>query len=367
MKLKVRPFDLYIFLITLFKGFGASADDKLYVAAFVLGCFAVFMKMIQEKYTRSEFLSMLFIVVVGVADFLFGDTTTILFTAVAICGMKNVDSERLIKIVFWTRLVSFVLMILGCVIGVIDENVMEFYRLGAILDRHDLGYGHPNIAHMAFTIIVLLMLYLYGRKMKVVHYIGLIICNYLLFNFTYSRTGFLLANLSIVFWVALQFPKMRKALMQYGKHAYIVMFLFSIAVGLLYGHVGYLDELDEMLSGRINYLSYILKNFAPPVIGSNKFNSFVNIDNGYIAMLYQGGLLAFGWISYYVVKLVMLVCKGNRIREFFLINCFVMYSFTESFFPSISVNISLLILGEVIFKKGRYCEKTTNNSNTYIQ
>lgn len=355
MKIKIRPFDLYIFLITLFKGFGASGGDRLYIAAFAFGCFAVFMKMIQESYTQRELLSMMFIVVVGLADFLFGNETTILFTAVAICGMKNVDTERLVKIVFWTRLVCFLLMIVGSAVGIVEDTVSEFYRLGVFLDRHDFGYGHANTAHMAFTIIVLLMLYLYGSKMKIMHYIGLVICNYVLFYFTYSRTGLLLGNLSILFWVALQFTKLRKPLMRYGKHGYVLLFLFSMVVALLYGHIGYLDELNETLSGRIAYMSYLVKNFIPPIIGSDKYNQYIIIDNGYFAMIYHGGLLAFAWISYYVIKLVNRIYEEKRFREFFIITCFIMYSFTESFFPSISVNIALLLLGEVIYeKKGKY-------------
>lgn len=367
MKIKIRPFDLYIFLITMFKGFGASGGDKLYIAAFAFGCFSVFMKMIQEKYTQRELLSMMFIVMVGLADFLFGNETTILFTAVAICGMKNVDTERLIKIVFWTRLVTFSMMIIGSVIGVVDDGIHIFYRDGGFLNRHNFGYGHPNIAHMAFTIIIMLMLYLYGTKLKIAHYIGLVICNYVLFYFTYSRTGLLLGNLSILFWVALQFPKLRKPLMRYGKHGYVLLFLFSLAVALLYGHIGYLDKLNETLSGRIAYMSYLVKNFIPPIIGSDKYNQYIIIDNGYFAMIYHGGVLAFGWISYYVMKLERKLTDERRFREFFLITCFIMYSFTESFFPSISVNIALLLIGEVLFGNGGCNNESVNGVYANIQ
>lgn len=38
MKTKIKLFDIYVFLITLFKGFGAESNNKGYVLAFVIGC-----------------------------------------------------------------------------------------------------------------------------------------------------------------------------------------------------------------------------------------------------------------------------------------------------------------------------------------
>lgn len=53
MKTKIKLFDIYVFLITLFKGFGAESNNKGYVLAFVIGCIAIVTKMARERYTTS--------------------------------------------------------------------------------------------------------------------------------------------------------------------------------------------------------------------------------------------------------------------------------------------------------------------------
>ena len=368
MKVRIKLFHFFIFLITLCKALGLDSENKIYVVAFALGCFAVLIKMMREKYTHLEFLSMTFIVVVGVADLLLGHTATILFTAIAICGMKNTDTKQIIKLVFWTRVVGFVVLILCSALGIVNDATVMHYRDGTFIERYKLGYGHPNTAHMAFTIIVVLSMYLYGEKMKCLHYVILVVCNRITFFFTASRTGFMICNISVIFWILLQFEKIRKPILKYGRHFYLGLFAITVCAGLLYGHVGFLDRLDGMLTGRIAYISQILKSGSPPIIGSKEYSESVMVDNGYITLMYNGGLLAFGWISYYMLCLSKKLYREGRYRDFFLVTNFVLYSLTESFFPSIAVNISLLLLGEVVFgTKGRKIDVRNNSLHPNLQ
>lgn len=54
MKTKIKLFDIYVFLITLFKGFGAESNNKGYVLAFVIGCIAMDAT---AKYMESYYLN----------------------------------------------------------------------------------------------------------------------------------------------------------------------------------------------------------------------------------------------------------------------------------------------------------------------
>ena len=53
MKIKVKLFDIYVFLIALLKGFGLDSGDLIYFIAFVIGCAAIATKMVHEKYLLS--------------------------------------------------------------------------------------------------------------------------------------------------------------------------------------------------------------------------------------------------------------------------------------------------------------------------
>ncbi|MBQ8833642.1 MAG: hypothetical protein IJ001_01790 [Oscillospiraceae bacterium] len=350
MRLRVKLFDIFIFLITLLKSLGARAEDPVYVIAFIIGCFSILIKMLREQFTRHELISVIFIIIVGTADFILGNATTVLFTAIAICGTKNIDKSHVVRIVFWTRLIAFFALISLSAFGIIENEVVQVYRNDVAINRYMLGHDHPNMAHMSFAIIVVLMLYLYGEKMRLLHYCALLICNLVLYKFTYSRTGVLLILVSILFDAGVKNFQIQKLSMRLLKNLYIWEFVLTLFVALAYGRIELLDGLNKMLTGRVWYMHTLLTNFAPPIFGSMEYNQYVNIDNGYISLLYQGGILAFVWFSYYVITLMKKLYVENRVRDFFLVINFIVYSFTESFFPAISINISLLFLGEVIFQ-----------------
>lgn len=361
LRIRVSLFNLYIVLITIFKGFGIKGDNVIYIAAFAVGVCAVFMKMIRESYTRREFCNMFFVVTLGLLCLVIGKETTVLFTAIAICGMKNIDCEKIIKDVLWIRITTFLIMVTLSSFGVIENDYMLFNRSGEEVYRYMFGYDHPNMAHMSLTIIILLYLYVYDSQLQWFHYLGALMISVVFYHFTYSRTGLILSVVSVVISAIQRKQEFRIGLMWCFKHAYVLLFAFTLLSGLLYGHVGALEDLNELMTGRIEFNHALLTSFFPPIIGSSVYNQTITFDNGYLTMLYQGGIVAFLWFSYYIVKTMDLLFKEGKNREFFLMVNFIVYSITESFFPSISVNISLIFLGNVLFKKGHEYGHSANN------
>lgn len=350
MQIKVGLFDIYIFLIALCKGIGLNSGSITYIAIFVTGSVLILVKMFHERYYPSELLSMLFITVVGLLDYLIGHTTTIFFTAVAICGLKNVDTNRAIKIVFWTRLICFAFMVIASSAGLIENTPLLFWRDGVVLNRYSFGYGHPNTAHMAFAVIFMMFLYLYGTKMNVFHFCILLAASYLLYQFTYSRTGFLVTVLCIAVFICAKIPKLQKLLVYAGRYLYWILFAVTLATGLLYGKVGVLNPINHWLTGRIYYNHMLLTTSFPPLIGRPLTEAII-IDNGYLFMLYEGGILVFLWISYYTGKVIKKAETAREYTKIALVVCFMIYAMTERFYPSISVNISLIFFGEVLFER----------------
>lgn len=351
MKTKIKRFDIYIFLITLFKGFGAESNNIGYIVAFLFGCFVLFGKISKEHYSKKEIISMFFIVTVGLLDLIFGHTTTILFTAIALCGMRNVDFDHIIKIVLWTRVFTFFTLMFASITGIISNEILPFWRNGSIINRYSFGYDHPNMAQAALTIIIILLLYLYGSKFHIWDYLLLIIIDYALYRFTFSRTGFMIGVICIFLDFIIKNSKCRNIIMKALRYSYWIFLIMTFVVGILYTKVPALSRLDVIFSGRIQYISVLLKSGFPQLIGSSKYNSLVNFDNGYISLLYQGGILAFLWITYYITKAYKKAYNEEKYKQYFLIFDFFLYAMTESFFMSIAVNISLLFIGNVLFKE----------------
>lgn len=368
MKIRIKLFDLYIFLIALLKGFGLNSNNSLYVLGFALGCIVILTKMFYEKYSLKEFIPLVIIVVIGFLNFVLGGTTAVLFTAVTICGLKNVDLKRSIKISFWVRVIAFITMLILYALGIIDESPYLFFRDGVYIVRHRFGYGHPNIAHFMLATIVLHGLYLYSCKMNLLHFLGVFLVNLLFYCFTYSRTGFFAIMISLLLFYLIKKPRLTNGIMNIGRYTYVLIFLFTILTALNYGDNQLIDTLNDLLTGRIYYNNLLLTSFTPPLLGSSFYSEHAIIDNGVMVLLYEGGLLAFVWFSYYLIKLANKLYHEGQKEKLSMLICFLIYNLTESFLISVSVNISLLFIQEVIFvNKEEFSDGKINNSHTCIQ
>ena len=93
---------IYFFLIVLSKGMGFESDNIWYKVSFAIGTVLICLKLYNETYKKRELMSMCILIAIGLMDVAFGGYTAILFTAVGIIGLKGVNTNRVIKIAFWT-------------------------------------------------------------------------------------------------------------------------------------------------------------------------------------------------------------------------------------------------------------------------
>ena len=303
---------------------------------------------------------MLFIVSVGLLNYAIGKYSTILFMALGIVGLKYVDINRTIKLALITKIFAFILMLLACFLGIIENTVFEFERNGEIINRYALGYSHPNTLQQNVTIIIILFLYLCNNRLHMWHYAVLFLGEYWFYKITFSRTGFLIGCICILLSISTRNKVIRKYMMKCTKRVYELCMIITLLEGFLYGKVGILYLIDEMLTGRIRCIHNLLASGLPHWIGNTSYNSFVNFDNGYMTLLYQGGILAFGWVMYYMMRAYKMAYEKDDYLRYVLMLEFAIYALTEGFFPNIALNISLLFIGEILFekdKKRKYCIK----------
>lgn len=100
-------YDIYFFLIVLSKGMGFESDNIWYKVSFAIGTVLICLKLYNETYKKRELMSMCILIAIGLMDVAFGGYAAILFTAVGIIGLKGVNTNRVIKIAFWTKTVSY--------------------------------------------------------------------------------------------------------------------------------------------------------------------------------------------------------------------------------------------------------------------
>lgn len=343
---------LFIIPVTFCKSIGLSSNNKVYYAIFIYGVFLVIVKLFKDKFSKKQFIGFVSIIIIGMLNFIFGKQTVVLFTAIILCCMKDIKIDKIIKYMFWIRLLTFIGIALLTSFGVLENNYLLFYRNGEYIKRYSFIFGHPNLAHSSFTIIAILGIYIFYNKLNIINVSVIEVINYIMYRFTYSRTGFLICSIFVIF--ALIYKK-NKTLKKYCykiiKYFLIIMILITIICGILYPKIDALKKLDIILTGRIGYISLLIKNYTIPIIGSDKYNSVAMFDNGYMSLLYEGGLLATCWYIYYYLKTVKVLIKNNMEREILLTMIFMTYSLTESYYVNVIMNPSLLFFSYYMFQE----------------
>lgn len=344
---------IYIFigLITFCKGIGLPASNKLYIIAYISGSILALIKMFMEKYSRREMYIILSIVCIGILDFLLGKTSTVLFSAIVISCLKNIDLKKVFKVMFSVRLIAFIIMIILPYLGIIDNNVIYFYRDGQTINRYSFGFSHPNLAHSSFSLIILLWGYINFYKINFAKIFGIEICNFALYKYTCSRTGFLILTIYLLFiYIMKKSNKLFNLLPKILNISFIMCIIISFILAIGYTKVPFIAQLDIVFTGRIRYMSMLLKYYSFPIIGKAHYQSIL-IDNGYFSLIYEGGLLATIWFLLITFKNNKYLINHKKYNEMILLIFLWFYCISESYYMNILMNPSLFFLTYFIFEK----------------
>lgn len=349
---KKREAVIYIFfaLIAFCKGLGLSSSSKIYIIMYIFGIIMVFLKISTEKYTYKELIPILILFLIGIVDLVFGGVTTVLFTAISLCCLKDINIKQIVKIMLFARMISFLLLILLSTTGIVENNVILHYRNGVgFINRYSLGYEHPNLTHSSFSIIVILFGYLYYRKINLFYVFLIEIFNYILYSFTVSRTGFMIISIYLIFLLVVKNIKfIRENITKIINVLFIFFIFISFVLAWGYGKIPFFETLNSLLTGRINYMSQLLNNYSVPLIGRESYGNIL-FDNGYFSILYEGGLLASIWYFYYNFKVNKYIKQHKLIPEALLSIFFMFYCIFESYYMNILMNPCLFFIAYVIF------------------
>lgn len=349
----VKKLDIGVYLfwiiISFMKGIGFSSANPIYIFSYVIGILLTFIKIINVRYRKSELKNIGIILLIGIINYIVGKETTILFTAIAIATLKDIDIRKILKIMFFTRFLTFIIMLILSLSGVIPNNSFEFYREGiGFVNRITFGYSHPNLTQTSFVLIVVLYVYNFYEKIDLKRVVILETLNYLIYHFTISRSGFFILTIFLIYVYLTKKIKTIKNSKRLLNATLFFSILFSFIVAQLYGKNTIVDKLDVILTGRITYMSETIKNYQIPFFSTNKYSNIL-FDNGYFDLIYNGGLLAFAWYMYNQVKTNKILAKNNLEKEITITFFLLIYCITESYYASIIMNISLVFFAFYIF------------------
>lgn len=289
--------------------------------------------------------------ILGIANFAASKSPTALLTILAITGARNIDLAKLLKISFWIRGGMFLVRTFLATQGMLDAQLMYRYDKGMVIARYGLGYGQPNATHyMLFTILVLCIL-VYGKKLRFIHFAGLMVYNLHIYNYTLSRSGMLIsAFLLIMCFLANRRNRLaalcRSGLSVMSRWIFPVVAVLSFVICYLFAKVSWLKSFGSF-SSRFATANRVILDNSMTFLGIPD----ITTDFAMINFFYCDGILLFVLFVagyYYLLKRF----KDQKYINLQLVCiCYAIYSLSESYTDSVLMNVSLLFMVYLIYRQ----------------
>ncbi|SFC77136.1 hypothetical protein [Butyrivibrio sp. YAB3001] len=299
--------------------------------------------------------------------------------AVFVMSAKNIDLRTTMKGIFYTTLAGFsviallsVLNIMGSVSVIADYGREEGTEL-----RYAFGFGHPNTLWGSAFALMLIWLWLYGKKARIWQYLILLAAIVGLYKITVSRTAFAIGIFTFVIaflarFISRLFEKMWTFIAT-GIVTPVLCAVFSAwAAGASYIPRYYWDteyyvfvyKLDAALNNRLHNLYRANNRHAGALETWKLFSDRLSeeyFDMGWVRIFYWYGIIPGVLICLLLIFFIYLCYKHMDIWTLILILAISIYSIVEATFVSVYIgrNFLLPILGVYLgdFWKRKYYVK----------
>ena len=334
------------------KALNLSASDRLLQICmlFALGCLAL--KYLFTDWTARAALVGWCLCALGVLTYLSSGSTELLITLAAIVGAKDVKLMPLVKFIFGLRLVIFCTTILMATTGII-ENLSEFTEDfdGNLLkgQRFYLGFVHPNYAQVSLFVLIGLYAWIHFKKLNIVHFAVFLALNFVLYQYTLSRTGMMLICLLCFFLALFRLESLYKGSAIFVAVPILISF-FCLFIGVVYNRqIPALLQLDEMLSGRVFLIFHFLRFGVTPFGAQVVTDSDYVLDCAYIMLLKQYGFVSFLFFVLVGTLVLVNLYREKRAGALLFGGMFWLLGFFEHFTIDVFVNPTLLLFAPFLF------------------
>lgn len=350
-------FSLYMGLLLFAKGIGLYDGQNLFKIFLVLGVASVMMKLAIERYSRSQLIWTLLLLITGTLSYLISGEKGLLLNFLMAAGMLHVDEKRIIRFTYavWgTAFIGRVLVSLlqgnGSVYKVHEKmGLGHFFRWG-------LGYSHPNVLHISYLILAALVLLVLGNQCRVKHLLILFLMNCFVFLFSVSYTGMLIVCILLA---GRAYLMLRKQLAVWEKAVCLLAVPICAAGSILLPLVtsgALFDTLNRMLNTRMKLAKHFLQPENIHLFGTRLSDVVTNqltMDNAYVYAFVTYGIIPFCLIIGLTVYAIYRLLKKDCYVEALVILALAVAGLTEPFLYNLSFkNIGFLFIGQELLAPG---------------
>ena len=279
---------------------------------------------------------------------------------------RDINLEKTMKYWFYFCLAGFILIAILALTGVMGDIYVDAdFGRGSVERRYTLGFGHPNTLCGCVYVILLLWLWLYGKKAGIASYLAWIIGTIVLYKLSVSRTIILIFMMTIALAMIARFiPVIREKKTIYvlaGLVSPVACVVISViaAIASKYrwtvldnGEVIWqtgnelVAKLDEILNGRIANLYYDSQTHEGAIETWKLFsdrNSDRIFDMGWVRLYYWYGIIPATIIVLLILLLIYFCYKEKDIWTVLLVFSLGVYTVIEATFVSRYIGRNLLL------------------------
>lgn len=350
---------LYFAVMFLAKAIGLYDGQLLYNISIVVGMTFFGLKVLFSRHTVFELCWMTFLIVCGFLVVYCTDQRGFLFYMTLVCGIKDVPEKRVFKTALLILGFAYPVMAFLTITGIVDEYYRLHHKMGMYIICHGLGYPHPNVTHVTYMILTMLILYFVRNRsalqmLKIS--ILLMIGNMLVFAYTFSFTGAIAVTVYLIINFCLVSISSARKIWGVLSQLVLPICLSFAMIGplVIKGHL--FDVINKALNTRFYLSKYFLTTQPATLFGMrflpDELESYnYTMDCSYVYGLRQLGVIPFVILILFLFYTIYSLNKKRKDVELAIILGICVAGVTEPFmFNSSYRNIAFILIGIQVFE-----------------
>lgn len=356
IKFSVSELCYYAFFSILFfaKAIGLYDGQAVFKLCLILAAGFVFVKLIFTSYDIKELVVCVILTLLGLIIYRNSGEKSALIFLIMMIGFKNIDFERIMKVGLFVFAAGFGGMVLMSILGIGNDIVMAHHKFGIDILRRGMGYPHPNVLHVSYAVLVVLILFVCSnQKNKIRMCLWVFAGNVIVFLYSASYTGFMLVVFLILFHLYFsyrnRFCMVEKILIQC---IFPVCVLFSLFAPLVVEPDTFLFRiLNKVLNQRFYASRLYMQENPVTLFGSRIYASHAYaLDNSYVTLLIYGGIVLFLLVCAGYIYTIHVSIKKQDVKALSVLLSFVIAGVIEPFLFNLSFkNLSLFVVAGCLF------------------
>ncbi len=339
-------------------------ESYVFRVTFLLTFFAVLVM----KHDKREWIVIGFVWIIAAISYYSSGKNDMLRVVTLMMAARDIDLKKAMKYCFYVCLTGFLLIALLASIGALGNVALtkDFGRQIVNEKRYVFGFGHPNTLFSSVYALILMWIWLYGKKAGFLAYTGVVIGSAISIYLTRSRTGAIVLIMTLIIAIFFRImPKFGDLTIMYILEIIVSPVLCVLTAILAAWASDYqfngpswpTESLywntEAVLNYRMSSLYYEVKERDAVLSGWKLFSGHgadSYFDMGWVRLFYWYGIIPTILIVMAIIALIYVCYKKRDIWTMVLIFSLSVYTIVEATFVTryLGRDFFLLIAGSYL-------------------